>query len=140
MGVSLSLKVECFQIFKLFSCPRKRRKAKPLPNSINSFLSVLFRTTSVDFLIVYISWLFVGVGEQLQVHLVRHAQCRWKLFKKRDVFLGAGAFVVDFRFDGRGGGLDSPIGSACGGSLASSVDRVRDRQGFVFSLEVVDHS
>merc|ERR1712029_328354 len=40
-----------------FSCPRKRRKAKPLPNSINSFLSVLFRTTSVDFLIVYISWL-----------------------------------------------------------------------------------
>merc|ERR1712002_1346916 len=55
--VSLSLKVECSQIFKLFSCPRKRRKAKPLPNSINSFLSVLFRTTSVDFLIVYISWL-----------------------------------------------------------------------------------
>merc|ERR1711955_133969 len=55
--VSLSLKEECSQIFKLYSCPRKRRKAKPLPNSIDSFLSVLFRTTSVNILIVYISWL-----------------------------------------------------------------------------------
>ena len=117
---------------------------------------------------------FVGVGEQFQVHLVRHTQCgwggeerklinaelkqlrmnstsdlcykneynylmtkllhTWKLFEESDVFLGSGAFIVDFRFDRRGSGFNSGIGGASSGGLAGGIDWVRDRQSFIFGL------